>query len=154
MSDEFDPNRNPFTRQTFAETFQVELELHPLERQRLQRHFKEQNPRGYQHDLGAADVFMDNFGLLFKEQAEASTWKQYEFTVHEFLFQRWFQLENRVLKGRPWWGAHFNNPRHRANSGGPKGLLRLLLDEQLTLRTTDSDAAPSGAFMSYWPTAE
>jgi len=42
--------------------------LHPFPRKAHEPYFRSKNPIGWRHDLGAQDVFLDNFGLLVAEQ--------------------------------------------------------------------------------------
>jgi hypothetical protein len=98
MSYVFDPNRNPFSRRRFAEAFRLTLDVHPLERKRQEPIFKAGNPDGYQHDLGALDVFLDNFGMLYKEQAQGGEWAQGLDLVDSLLRRAWERSKRKVFQ--------------------------------------------------------
>jgi hypothetical protein len=122
------PNRKPFPRRSFVERDGLSLNVHPFKRQEHTAYYMRKNRKGWRHDLGAQDVFLDNFGLLFKEQVSRDVFDRHMQVLDEILMRRWELLETQVLPDDPWWGTHFNSVKRDANSGEPRGLLRFMGD--------------------------
>src|SRR5262245_29881636 len=76
MRGDYDPNRRPFPRGVLLEPFGPSG-VHPLFRRANEETFRKDNPHGYQHDLGAQDVFLDNFGMLVSEQFNSALRDEY-----------------------------------------------------------------------------
>lgn len=130
MASQYNPNRRPFARGFVIEPFEEKAKLHPLHRQAAKPYFESQNKDGFWHDLGAQDVFLDNFGLLLQEQfyPDLPIWEKYERAIR-VLLGRWQMLRWQVLQGKPYWGKHFNAVHRKANAGEPRSLIRLMSDE-------------------------
>ncbi|MEI6232648.1 MAG: hypothetical protein WCT04_06325 [Planctomycetota bacterium] len=129
----YNPNRKPFPRGVFLDRFSG-ARIHPLERRKYERYFENLNQDGYQHDLGAQDVFLDNFGLLAVEQLKpvgSPLWNEYFRTIH-YLLLRWELLKHHVFQFKPWWGKNFNIKTRKANAGEPRSLLRFWDDVDLS----------------------
>jgi hypothetical protein len=109
----------------------------------MQGYFQARNPDGYPHDLGAMDVFFDNFGMLVAEQfRDASIRRKYLGDLMQYLLAIWEQVKKRPVHQKPYWGKHFNSTVRRPNSGEPRGLLRLITDDNLSrfqLATVEGD---------------
>ncbi len=100
--------------------------VHPFNRKAQLDYFKSKNPQGYHHDLGAQDVFLDNFGMLIAEQFTSdSELASYFRAVHHCL-QWWTLLRMQVVQDKPWWGINFNSLTRQANAGEPRSLLRFM----------------------------
>ncbi len=125
----YNPNRKPFPRESFIQKAALHEKIHPFQRQAHQCYFKEKNPKGYQHDLGAQDVFLDNFGMFCDEQFDGNEpVKGQYFRAVRVLMERWMALGYSVLQRKPWWGTYFNDESRQANTGEPRSLVRLLGD--------------------------
>jgi len=129
------PNRSPFPRGRFLRGQDPRHKVHVLNRKANQDNFRKSNPGGYHHDLGAQDVFLDNFGLFLQEQITPHDWPGYASSL-ELLMLRWQFLRFHIAPKSPYWGRHYNSNRRQAQAGEPRGLLRWL---------TDSDLGPSSA---------
>jgi hypothetical protein len=107
--------------------------VHPLLRELKESYYRRKNPIGFRHDLGALDIFLDNFGILTAEQicppnVPIEVTKQYLGELMRLLHYRWELLRHQVNQRKPWWGRHFNSTVRRANAGEPRGLLRFMGD--------------------------
>lgn len=132
MTVPINPNRKPFPREFIVEKLLSKLKEHPRRRAIYEPYFRSKNARGYWHDLGAQDVFLDNMGMLVGEQFD--DWAQqrrYSNAIH-FLLRRWEILQRQVVRMDPFWGKHFNSAQRQANAGEPRSLLRFLADNDLT----------------------
>mgnify|MGYP001221118066 CR=1 FL=1 len=115
-----------FPRGQFASRFGATPQLHFRRHLAAEPYFKPKNPRGWAHDLGAQDVFLDNFGILAREQLDGLPWERdYQFPV-QCCMTRWSRAQREVVQASPWWGRHFNSKQRRADAGEPRSLLRLL----------------------------
>ncbi len=116
--------------------------IHPLVRTGHEAYYQRLNPNGYQHDLGAQDLFLDDLGLLFFEQLDSHLHPAPYFSALWLLLARWEALERAVYPDEPHWGKYLNARTRRANSGEPRSLLRLdlgtdQLDTSLRLEVDD-----------------
>jgi hypothetical protein len=141
------PYATCFPRGQFIKRIPPSQAIHPLCRQEYASYFQDCNPKGYHHDLGAQDVFLDNAGMLYMEQSQQTEtlWKQYFDYIH-VLMRCWEHLEKQIVQKRPYWGRFFNSPLRDANAGEPRGLLRFMGDTNwaqyaatLSRRWTDAD---------------
>ncbi len=115
-----------FPRGHFAAWFGATPQLHFRRHHAAEPYFTSKNPRGWAHDLGAQDVFLDNFGILAREQLDGLPWERdYQFAV-QCCMTRWSIAQREVVHASPWWGRHFNSTQRRADAGEPRSLLRLL----------------------------
>ena len=115
-----------FPRGHFAAWFGATPQLHFRRHHAAEPYFTSRNPRGWAHDLGAQDVFLDNFGILAREQLDGLPWERdYQFAV-QCCMTRWSMAQREVVHASPWWGRHFNSAQRRADAGEPRSLLRLL----------------------------
>jgi hypothetical protein len=122
------PNRARLNRGRFAARhFGRYPFIHARVRWQNEPYYRQRNPLGWIHDLGAQDVFLDDFGLVLLEQIDGSwPWvREYDAAVLE-LHAAWSRTARRVIQKRPWWGQNFNARHRRASSGEPRSLLRLL----------------------------
>jgi hypothetical protein len=130
----YDPYLQRFPRGRILNLYH-QSNVHRLLRDKYEPHFRQNNPNGYHHDLGAQDVFLDNFGLIFSEQfnKNGTYVNSIDFYLNtvRFLLQRWCLLKSLVLSKEPWWGTHFNSKSRQANAEEPRGLLRLMSDDDL-----------------------
>lgn len=153
MSYDSNPNRKPFPRAYFIEPFCRVGLVHPLFRESKEVYYRKKNPEGFRHDLGALDIFLDNFGLLFAEQflppfvSEAVT-RQYLGELMKLLHFRWDLLKLNVDPQDPYWGKNYNSRARKANSGEPRNLLRFIGDDDWSFLSTGStySETPSDAF--------
>ena len=109
MRDEYDPNRRPFPRGVLLEPF-GHSGLHPIFRRANEGVFRTDNPLGYQHDLGAQDVFLYNFGILVSEQFNPALLDEYLDEITQWM-GRWVRLPSEVVQGEPFLGQIFKQPR-------------------------------------------
>lgn len=128
------PNRKPFPRAYLIEPYVTDAKVHPLVREAKEPYYRRKNPKGFRHDLGALDIFLDNFGVLIAEQilpphVPEEVTKHYLRELMQLLHYRWALLQHQVIQRDPWWGKHFNSAARRANAGEPRGLLRFMGDE-------------------------
>ena len=128
MSKIYDPYQKRFPRGKFLNAFSHGDRMHLLYRTAYEDDFEKKNPTGFHHDLGAQDVFLDNFGLFLQEQLTSEDLHEYG-NVVRFLMQRWELLQDEVLPRKPFWGKHFNSAHRDAHAGEPRGLFRLMRDE-------------------------
>lgn len=126
----YNPNRKPFPRAEFLKFYRGDNKVHPLAREMHFDYYRTKNPLGYHHDLGAQDIFLDNFGMLIAEQFAPSERRQYDNTIH-FLLGRWGKIKHEVLQRKPYWGKNYNIKTRKANSGEPRNLIRFLRDGNL-----------------------
>lgn len=139
----YDPNRKPFPRSRLIEPFSEKRRVHPLFRESMEGYFRGKNPAGYHHDLGVADVFLDNFGMLFEEQFESDMLcHQYADEVLRFCLEKWDQIKNQAVHQPPFWGEYMNSARRQANSGEPRGILRLMVEDDWTAEWEEVNAQP------------
>jgi len=96
--------------------------FHPVAYHANDSWFKRTNPKGYRHDLGAQDVFLDDAGLLFAEQL--GTWSGPVFALIRCQLGGWKLLAGVPVDRRPWWGLYYNAARKMRQGGDPIGLLR------------------------------
>ena len=128
------PNRKPFPRAYLVDLYKTISRVHPLVREVKESYYRSKNPTGFRHDLGALDIFLDNFGILITEQiyhpsVPREVTRQYLNELMRLLHYRWDFLRNQVIQKKPWWGKHYNSAIRRANAGEPRGLLRFMGDD-------------------------
>jgi hypothetical protein len=124
---QYDPYKPRFPRGQVLESLQNTSLVHPLLRDDFVPYFRRKNPKGYHHDLGAMDVFLDNFGILVREQFSNEQFVSYTEAVKSML-NVWQRLQWLVLQREPYWGEYMNSKR-QANAGEPRSLLRLYGDD-------------------------
>jgi hypothetical protein len=125
---EYNPYRSAFPRAKFIQLLEMDGNpaFHRLRRSFYVEYFRSKNPKGYHHDLGAQDVFLDNLGMFSMEQfASDSEFKIYEAAIDHCLVC-WGFLKTQVVQRQPWWGIHFNSISRQANAGEPRSLLRFM----------------------------
>jgi hypothetical protein len=120
------PYRAPYQRGTFAHRLGKTTDVHVLQRNSQSAYFKARNPDGFQHDLGAQDVFLDNLGIACFEQLDGDLLPKYLDEVERSLVN-WERTREWVLPDPPWTGKYIDAKR-RANAaaGEPRPRLRLL----------------------------
>lgn len=121
---DYDPYKPRLPRGKVVATLQDTVRVHPLLRESKKRYFQKKNKKGYQHDLGAMDVFLDNFGMLVQQQFDNARVRESYFAAVENMMFVWECLGRQVLQREPYWGEYINS-RRQAQSGEPRGLLRL-----------------------------
>ena len=131
----YDPNQ---PRGRFLKPFlhigpSVRRTIHPILRKRVEPYFKRKNPMGYMHDLGALDVFLDNFGVLVAEQFDPLVQRRKYSAQWKFLMRLWKVLGKNILEKKPWWGKYYNSKSRRALAGEPRSLLRWLNQDDATI---------------------
>lgn len=122
------PNRPRLNRGRFAARhFDRYPFVHARMRWQNEAYYRQRNPHGWIHDLGAQDVFLDDFGLALLEQIDGDwPWvREYDAAILE-LKAAWARTARRVIQKKPWWGQHYNARHRRASSGEPRSLIRLL----------------------------
>ncbi len=130
------PNRKPFPRRTYLGSVLdagLKESIHPLERSALEPHFKAVDPASWLHSLGAADVFLDNLGMLMGEQFEDHEEREKYFRAARESMELYSLATNLVLPKAPWRGSYLLGKSRRANAGEPRPVLRLLTEHGLTL---------------------
>lgn len=143
MSKSGNPNRKPFPRAFLVDPFERQARVHRLVREIKEAYYRRKNPAGFRHDLGALDIFLDNFGILIAEHIYAPeipirVTESYLGHLQKLLHYRWDNLKTTVSQKRPYWGAHFNSKTRKANAGEPRGLFRFLNDEDWSIWAGDA----------------
>lgn len=134
------PNVRPRQRARFADEFNEVPYVHIRQRWGNAGYFQARNPDGWNHDLGAQDAFLDNLGIVVRQQIDGTPWgPQYLYTVG-FMLRRWALASSLVVHRRPWWGTHFNSGRRRAASGEPRSLFRLLPEDWTRLTRVELES--------------
>ncbi|HBH51727.1 MAG TPA: hypothetical protein DDY91_07535 [Planctomycetaceae bacterium] len=158
----YNPNAPKFPRGKFLKSLKERCRRrgqrlpHELYRKALETALKAHNPHGYHHDLGALDVFLDNYGAILEGQFRNETVRK-QYLLDELIA---FFKELQRIKEK-FGGSHSSRAgvRNRsANSGEPRPLLRMLDSEcepegeSRRNVTTLSESAPSPetALISDW----
>ena len=96
----YEPNqpRGRFLKPFLHGSTKTGKKIHPILRNRAELYFKSKNPSGYMHDLGALDVFLDNFGVLVAEQFNPPVDRRKYSLQWKFLMRLWKVLENNIVK--------------------------------------------------------
>jgi hypothetical protein len=130
----YDPYQKKFPRGRLLQPFATtgRKPIHPVNRVGHESFYKGANAHGYQHDLGAQDVFLDNLGVLFMEQFSDPAHTSGRWRALRHMIDVWDLLQFQAVHKSPWWGGHFNARTRRANSGEPRSLLRFLGEHDLT----------------------
>ncbi len=138
----FDPYRSPFFRKSLSNKAALGLDIHPLERAKHKAYFESKNPGGYQHELGAQDIFLDDIGLLAREQFNGNgRLCDLYLGFVKYLLDRWLIASHQVSRQTPWWGKYFNSKLKKANAGEPRNVIRLLADRDLSNLEFDASEA-------------
>lgn len=149
-----DPYSSPFQRGSFVARFRKFPGVHMRQRNVYEAYFRSKDPRGFRHDLGAQDVFLDNMGIIFREQlTHALNAQGYLHELSRTLHGPWEATRRLVLPRQPWWGKYINDSGRRAATGEPRPRLRFMTDrigslEQGAATAEAPDLMPS---TSSWP---
>jgi hypothetical protein len=128
----YNPYRSPFLRKSLARRAGVEIAIHPLERLEHENYFRKRNPSGYQHDLGAQDLFLDDLGMLCRDQFNGNEPLLFDYLNHaRWLRELWLLTGHQVIREKPWWGQNFNIHTRKANAGEPRNVVRFMADREL-----------------------
>lgn len=133
------PNRRPFPRGRMLDRCGGSS-VHRFLRFANERYYQHRNVRGWSHDLGAEDLFLDDMGVIFFEQFDWSIPAFPYLGVALSLFMaRWETLKGAVFPDKPYWGGNYNSPRRTANAGEPRSLLRLDRGSDVLSESAGSD---------------
>lgn len=124
------PNSARFPRGALIQRFKSSWShkpLHPLNRSALEPALKSLQPDDWRHTLGAVDVFMDNFGMLAREQfAGGDQWSYFPELSH--CLRRYLRATRIVLNKWPWKGRYLLGAARSAQAGQPLPFLRFMAD--------------------------